>query len=140
VWGGTSGRGEGEGRRLRWQHVVDGLHIPIWNRTKKPFAIALSGVRRWLRGRDDGDSVTKWQYNSNQNCHYDSTPVNEYILIKIIKKRKEKFLSHVLERFPWQKFGLIVITILGKRSHCLVSLCTREQQTNRFWWSQGIGG
>jgi hypothetical protein len=31
--------------------MVDGLHIPIWNRTNKPLAIALSGVGRRLRGR-----------------------------------------------------------------------------------------
>jgi hypothetical protein len=30
--------------------MVDGLHIPIWNRTKKPLAIALSGVGRGLGG------------------------------------------------------------------------------------------
>jgi hypothetical protein len=31
-WG-YSGRGEGEWRTLRWGYMVDGLHIPIWNRT-----------------------------------------------------------------------------------------------------------
>jgi hypothetical protein len=30
--------------------MVDGLHIPILNRTKTPLAIALSGVERGLRG------------------------------------------------------------------------------------------
>jgi hypothetical protein len=29
--------------------MADGLHIPIWNRTKKPFVNALSGM-----GRDGG--------------------------------------------------------------------------------------
>jgi hypothetical protein len=43
------------------------LHIPIWNRTKKPLAIALSGVGMGLRGRDDGGDVTNVQYKSNQN-------------------------------------------------------------------------
>jgi hypothetical protein len=42
--GGTSGKGKGEGRILRWWYMADWLHIPIWNRTKKPLAIALSGV------------------------------------------------------------------------------------------------
>jgi hypothetical protein len=37
--------------------MVDRIHIPIWNKTKKPLAIALSGVRRGLRGRDDGGNV-----------------------------------------------------------------------------------
>jgi hypothetical protein len=34
--------------------MVDGLHIPILNRTKKPLAIALSGVERGLMRRDNG--------------------------------------------------------------------------------------
>jgi hypothetical protein len=51
--------------------VVNGLHKPTWNRTRKPLAIALSEVRRGLRGRDDGGNVTNVQYKSNQNCHYE---------------------------------------------------------------------
>jgi hypothetical protein len=38
--------------------MVDGLHIPVWNRTKKPLSVSLSGVGRGLRGRDDGGDVT----------------------------------------------------------------------------------
>jgi hypothetical protein len=34
--------------------MVDGLHIPIWNRTKKPLAIALSGVGKRLKGETMG--------------------------------------------------------------------------------------
>jgi hypothetical protein len=30
--------------------MADGLHMPIWNRAKKPLAIALSGSERGLRG------------------------------------------------------------------------------------------
>jgi hypothetical protein len=41
-------------KRLRQGYMVDGLHTLIRNITKKPLAIALSGVRRVLRGRDDG--------------------------------------------------------------------------------------
>jgi hypothetical protein len=62
--------------------MVDGLHIPIWSRTKKPLAIALSGVGRGLRRRDDGGNVTNVQFKSNQNLYHDP-PYNEYILIKI---------------------------------------------------------
>jgi hypothetical protein len=40
----------------------DELYIPIRNRTKTPLAIALSGVVRGLRGRDDGGNVTNVQY------------------------------------------------------------------------------
>jgi hypothetical protein len=64
----TFGRGEGEGRKLRWWYMVDELCIPIWNRTKKPLAIALSGEERRLRGRNNGDNVDNAQYKSNQNC------------------------------------------------------------------------
>jgi hypothetical protein len=57
--------------------VVDGLHIPILNRTKKPFAIALCGAGRGLRGRNDGDNVTNIQYKPNQKCHYEFPLYNE---------------------------------------------------------------
>jgi hypothetical protein len=44
MWGGgTSGRGEGEGRKLKWLCMADELHIPIWKRIKH-LEIALSGV------------------------------------------------------------------------------------------------
>jgi hypothetical protein len=36
--------------------------IPIRNRTRKPLVIALSGVGRGLRERDDGSNVTSVQY------------------------------------------------------------------------------
>jgi hypothetical protein len=55
--------------------MVDGLHIPIWNRTKKPLAIALNGAGRGSRDRDDGSNVTVVQFKSNQSCHYESTPI-----------------------------------------------------------------
>jgi hypothetical protein len=51
--GGTSGREEGEWRRFGWQYMADGLYIPIWNRTKKPLAIALS----W---GGEGGQVERW--------------------------------------------------------------------------------
>jgi hypothetical protein len=38
-------------------YMVDGCHIPIRNRTKKPLAIASSGKGRGLRGREDGGNV-----------------------------------------------------------------------------------
>jgi hypothetical protein len=62
--------------------MVDGLHIPIWNRTKKPLAITLSGMGRGLRGGDDGGDATNVQYEPNQNCHYEISLYNEYTLIK----------------------------------------------------------
>jgi hypothetical protein len=68
--------------------MVDGLHIPTWNRTKKSLAIASSGAGRGLRGRDDGGNETNIQYASNQNCHYESPLYNEYILIKYFFKKR----------------------------------------------------
>jgi hypothetical protein len=46
----------GEGEWKRW-YMVDGLHIPIWNRTKKPLAIALSEVGKGLRRGDNRGNV-----------------------------------------------------------------------------------
>jgi hypothetical protein len=48
--------------------MADGLHILIWNRTKKPLVIALMRAGRKLRGRDDEGNVSNVQYNPNQNC------------------------------------------------------------------------
>jgi hypothetical protein len=41
----------------------------------EPLAIALNGVGRGLRGRDDGDNVNDVQYKTNQNCHYESPSI-----------------------------------------------------------------
>jgi hypothetical protein len=39
--------------------MVDSLHIPVRNRTKKPPAFVLSGVmERGLKGIDNGGNVT----------------------------------------------------------------------------------
>jgi hypothetical protein len=47
--GGTSG---GRVRKeIKVRCIVDGLHMPIGHRTKKPLAIVLSGVGRGLGGR-----------------------------------------------------------------------------------------
>jgi hypothetical protein len=69
--GGGSRRGEGEGRRLRLQCMVDGLHIPIWNTTKKPLVIALCGVGKGLRGRKEEGIVNNIQCKCNWNCCYE---------------------------------------------------------------------
>jgi hypothetical protein len=44
-------------------------------------------VGRGLRGRDHGGNVNNVQYKSNQNCHCNSPPCNEYVLIKILFKK-----------------------------------------------------
>jgi hypothetical protein len=82
VWGILMEGREGEQRRLRWENMVDGLHTLIWNRTKKPLVIVLSGAERGLRGRDGGDDLTNVQYKSIWNCHNESPLYNKYILIK----------------------------------------------------------
>jgi hypothetical protein len=69
--------------------MVDGLHILIQNRSKKPLAVALSGAGRWLRGRDGGGDLTNVQYKPIQNCHYESPLYNEYIIIKNFLKELE---------------------------------------------------
>jgi hypothetical protein len=51
--------------------MTDGLHILISNRTKKSFAVALSGAGRGSRGTDDGGDLTNVQYKPIQNCHYE---------------------------------------------------------------------
>jgi hypothetical protein len=65
------------------------IKTPLWNRTEKPLAIALSGVRRGLRVRDDEGNVSNVQYKSNQNCHYASPPYNECILIIFYNNNKK---------------------------------------------------
>jgi hypothetical protein len=73
MWGGGSKwEVEGEWRRLRWGNTVGGLHILIWNRTRKPLAIALSRAGRRLKESDNGGDRTNAQYKHNQNCHYES--------------------------------------------------------------------
>jgi hypothetical protein len=45
--------------------MINGLQIPVLNRTKEPLAIVLSGVGTGLRGRDYGGNVNNVQYKSN---------------------------------------------------------------------------
>jgi hypothetical protein len=71
--------------------MLEGLHIPIRNRTKKPLGIALSGVGRRLRGRDDGGSINSVQYKYTWNCLYESPLHNEYIILKVYKIKKKKY-------------------------------------------------
>jgi hypothetical protein len=56
--GGTCGRGNNEWWRLKWGNMVDGLYSLMWIRTKKPLAVALSGVGSGVNGREDGGDLT----------------------------------------------------------------------------------
>jgi hypothetical protein len=68
--------------------MVGGLHMPIWNKTKKSLAIALSGVGRWLRGQiDDGDNVTNVNDKPSELSLWIPSLYNEYIIINLKKKR-----------------------------------------------------
>jgi hypothetical protein len=44
----------------------------IRNRTKKPLAISLKGVRKGVRGRYDRGKGNNVQSKPNQHCHYKS--------------------------------------------------------------------
>jgi hypothetical protein len=55
--------------------MVGGFHVFLWNRTKKPLAIALSGVGRGAEGTDNGGNVAHVQYKPNWNCYYESLPI-----------------------------------------------------------------
>jgi hypothetical protein len=60
---------------------------------------------RWLRGRNNGGNVNNIQYKSHQNCHYESPPYNEYILIKIylwkgtVHQRKIYTVAHIASNY-----------------------------------------
>jgi hypothetical protein len=62
--------GGGWRKEIKVRVYENGLHSPMWNKAKKPLAIALNGVWRELRGRDNGGNVNNVQYKSNGNCHY----------------------------------------------------------------------
>jgi hypothetical protein len=45
--------------------------VYLYETELRTLAIALSGVGKGLRGRDDGGNVNNVQHKSNWNCHYD---------------------------------------------------------------------
>jgi hypothetical protein len=68
--------------------VVDGLPTLIGNRTKKPLAIALSGVGRGTRRRDSGGDLTNVQYKPIWNCHNESPCTTN--ISKFLKKTRKR--------------------------------------------------
>jgi hypothetical protein len=54
----------------------------ICNGTKKPLAIALSGARTGLRGRDDGGDLRMYNISLIRIVTMNPALYNEYILIK----------------------------------------------------------
>jgi hypothetical protein len=67
--------------------MVDGIHILIWNRTKKSLAIALSVMERGLKVGEGGGDLTNVKYKPNWNCYYESPMYNKCILIKTFYKK-----------------------------------------------------
>jgi hypothetical protein len=55
--------------------MVDGLHIFIGKRIRKPLGIALNGAGRRLRGRNNGGDLTNVQYKPIWNCQYEFPPI-----------------------------------------------------------------
>jgi hypothetical protein len=51
-----------------------------------------------LRGRDDGGNVNNVQYKSDWNYHFESPSYNEYLLIKMLCKKRMRTVS-VLDLF-----------------------------------------
>jgi hypothetical protein len=77
--------------------MIDGLHTNIQNRTMKPLAIDLSKVG-W--GQEGEGNLINVQCKAIQNCHNEYPLINEYILIKKIKR----FL-----KFHFTPFRMVVI-------------------------------
>jgi hypothetical protein len=73
--------------------MVDGFHILIWNRIKKPLENALSGAGRGYNGRDSGGNLTNVQCKTLWNCHNECPLQNEYILIKEHTKKLKDFAT-----------------------------------------------
>jgi hypothetical protein len=69
--------------------MIDGLHIPIWNRTRESLAIALSGVGRGLGTGNHEGNVINVQHKSNQNCYYETPPVSSIYPNKNLLKKDE---------------------------------------------------
>jgi hypothetical protein len=69
----------------------------------KPLAVALSGVGRGPRGAGSGDNLTNIQYKAVQNCHNESPPYNEYMLIKMKKSFEIKNRTNKQNKTKLQK-------------------------------------
>jgi hypothetical protein len=71
-----------ESRIGGWEDTLGTAEDKVSETTRKPLAIALSGVERRLTGRGDGGDVTNVQHKSTWNCHNEIPLYHEYILIK----------------------------------------------------------
>jgi hypothetical protein len=63
--------------RLRWEYMLNGLRILVWNRTKKTLAIALVEWEKGLRRAENGGDLTNIKHKPNQNCNSESHPVKQ---------------------------------------------------------------
>jgi hypothetical protein len=89
--------------------MVDGLNTLVWNRTKKPPAIALNGVGKGFKGRDAGGNVNNVQYKSNWK-----------MLFPTIYPKKSTFFC------PW----LIKTYLTFSNLFSIIFLCTSISMTH----------
>jgi hypothetical protein len=80
--------------------MVDGLHIPIWNRTKEVLAIDLSRVGKRVKGRDDG-AINNVQDKSNWIATTNPLLYNEYSLIKIFFKKLVSWFGECSNKYTF---------------------------------------
>jgi hypothetical protein len=62
--------------------MVNGLHKPVWNRTKKPLAIVSGRVERGLRGREDGTMLQMYSAGLIGIVTMNLPLYNKYIITK----------------------------------------------------------
>jgi hypothetical protein len=107
--------------------MIEGLYIPIWNRTKKTLAIALSGVGRGFGGQTMG--AMQIMYNIRLSGIVTmNPPYNQYILRKIILKCSLWYgYYHIHMIYLWDsKF------ISRKRSQVIWEKCTKTYFKNNI--------
>jgi hypothetical protein len=112
--------------------MVDGLHIPIQNRTKKPLAIALSGVGRGLRwGKEDGGDVNSIRLTGIVPANH--PPRNRYVLIfkNTIKKENthRPELRNILQN-KWSVLFELTDIMKTKTDNCPIINSQEIRQVN----------
>jgi hypothetical protein len=124
VGGSTNGSGESEWRRLKWGYMIDGYHLPIWNRTKQPLAVVFSGTEKRVEGQMLGAMKLMYNINPNGNCHFESPPYNDYIVIK-----KDVCATGA---FSFRGYLVILLTVYSKKQFLLMQLPSLLPSANHF--------
>jgi hypothetical protein len=77
--------------------MVDGFHILIYNRTKKPLVIVLSGAGRRVEGQRDGGGVlTNVQCKPFWNYHNEPLQIQQIFPNKKINGAWHQWLTPVI--------------------------------------------